>query len=65
MHSRYHARRLCGAFASLVTGSTVASELRSKEEAYKTYEDGIAQGSLPSVATTYGDGITNLSSDKI
>jgi len=42
-------------------GFDVASELRSKEEARKEYEDGIAQGSLSSLATTYRDGLTNLS----
>jgi Ca-activated chloride channel family protein len=42
-------------------GFDVASELRSREEARKEYEDGIAQGSLSSLATIYGDCITNLS----
>jgi hypothetical protein len=42
-------------------GFDVASELRSKEEARKEYEDGIAQGSLSSLATIYRDGVTNLS----
>ena len=42
-------------------GFDVASELRSKEEARKEYEDGIAQGSLSSLAAIYRDGVTNLS----
>jgi Ca-activated chloride channel family protein len=42
-------------------GFDVASQLRSKEEARKDYEDGIAQGSLSSLATIYRDGLTNLS----
>jgi Ca-activated chloride channel family protein len=42
-------------------GFDVASDLRSKEEACKTYEDGIAQGSLSSLASIYRDGVTNLS----
>jgi len=42
-------------------GFDVASELRSKEEARKEYEDGIAQGSLSSLATIYRDGVINLS----
>jgi len=42
-------------------GFDVASELRSKEEARKEYEDGITQGSLSSLATIYRDGLTNLS----
>jgi len=64
MHSRCHARRVCGAFASLVTDSTSRPNFARNEEAGKTYEDGIAQGSLSSLATIYGDGITNLSSTK-
>ena len=42
-------------------GFDVTSDLRSKEEARKEYEDGIAQGSLSSLASIYGDGLTNLS----
>jgi Ca-activated chloride channel family protein len=42
-------------------GFDVASDLRPKEEARRTYEDGIAQGSLSSLASIYGDGLTNLS----
>ena len=42
-------------------GFDVASNLRTKEEARAAYEDGIAQGSLSSLATIYGDGVTNLS----
>jgi Ca-activated chloride channel homolog len=42
-------------------GFDVASDLRSKEEARKEYEDGIAQGSLSSLASIYRDGLTNLS----
>jgi hypothetical protein len=42
-------------------GFKVASELRSRQEAGKEYEDGIAQGSLASLATIYRDGVTNLS----
>ena len=42
-------------------GFDVASDLRSKKEARKEYEDGIAQGSLSSLATIYRDGVTNLS----
>ena len=42
-------------------GFAVGSELRSKEEALQQYEDGIAQGSLSSLATIYRDGVTNLS----
>src|SRR5215472_15265856 len=42
-------------------GFDVASELRSKEEARTEYEDGIAQGSLSSLAAIYRDGLTNLS----
>jgi len=42
-------------------GFEVASDLRSKEEARKEYEDGIAQGSLSSLASIYRDGLTNLS----
>jgi Ca-activated chloride channel family protein len=41
-------------------GFDVASELRSREEARKEYEDGIAQGSLSSLAAIYRDGVTNL-----
>ena len=39
----------------------VASELRSRQEARKEYEDGIAQRSLSNLATIYRDGVTNLS----
>src|SRR5215813_12486868 len=42
-------------------GFDVASDLRSKEEARKEYEDGIAQGWLSSLASIYRDGLTNLS----
>jgi Ca-activated chloride channel family protein len=42
-------------------GFDVASDLRSKEEARKEYEDGIAQGALSSLASIYRDGLTNLS----
>jgi Ca-activated chloride channel family protein len=42
-------------------GFNIASELRPREEARKTYEEGIADGSLSSLAMTYGDGLTNLS----
>jgi len=42
-------------------GFDVASELRSRQEARKEYEDGIAPGSLSSLATIYRDGMTNPS----
>ena len=42
-------------------GFEVASDLRTREEARKEYEDGIAQGSLSSLASIYRDGLTNLS----
>ena len=42
-------------------GFSVASELLPTEEARKTYEQGIAAGSLSSMARQYGDGLVNLS----
>jgi Ca-activated chloride channel homolog len=42
-------------------GFDVASELRSREEARQTYEDGITEGSLSSLASIYRNGLTNLS----
>ena len=42
-------------------GFDIASALRSREEARKEYEDGIAQGALSSLAAIYRDGVTNLS----
>ncbi len=36
------------------------SELRRTEEAVKTYEQGIADGSLSTLARQYGDGVVNL-----
>ncbi len=42
------------------TGFTAHSELRPLEQATKMYEEGIAQGSLSTLARQYGDGIINL-----
>lgn len=41
-------------------GFEVRSELRAPEEAAKAYEQGIAAGSLASLARAYGDGLVNL-----
>jgi hypothetical protein len=36
------------------------SELKATEEAVKAYEEGIARGSLATLARAYGDGVVNL-----
>jgi len=41
-------------------GFDVRSELKETAEAVKAYEEGIARGSLSSLASDYGDGIVNL-----
>lgn len=41
-------------------GFEAHSELKPAEEALKTYEQGIADGSLATLARQYGDGIVNL-----
>jgi Ca-activated chloride channel homolog len=41
-------------------GFEAHSELRQTEEAVKTYEQGIADGSLSALARQYGDGLVNL-----
>jgi Ca-activated chloride channel family protein len=58
---RAAARGNVAAFSHSGDGFDVASDLRSKEEARKEYEGGIAQGSLSSLASIYRDGLTNLS----
>src|SRR6516225_34033 len=44
-------------FRISVEDFAIASELLPKDEARKTYEAGIAAGSLSSLAMTYGDGL--------
>src|SRR6185369_7582683 len=41
-------------------GFEAHSELRPTEDAVKTYEKGIADGSLSAMARLYGDGVMNL-----
>ncbi len=41
-------------------GFEAHSELRDTEEAVKAYEEGIARGSLATLARQYGDGVVNL-----
>ncbi len=41
-------------------GFEAHSELKKTEEAVKIYEDGIARGSLATLARYYGDGVVNL-----
>lgn len=41
-------------------GFEAHSELRATEEAVKAYEEGLAQGSLSTLARQYGDGVINL-----
>ena len=41
-------------------GFETHSELRDTEAAVKAYEEGIAQGSLATLARQYGDGVVNL-----
>jgi Ca-activated chloride channel family protein len=41
-------------------GFEAHSELKETEDAVKAYEDGIAQGSLSTLARQYGDGVINL-----
>src|SRR5580704_12708830 len=41
-------------------GFEAESELKETEAAVKAYEEGIAQGSLSTLARQYGDGVVNL-----
>lgn len=41
-------------------GFEAHSELKATEEAVKAYEEGLAQGSLATLARQYGDGVVNL-----
>ena len=41
-------------------GFDVQSELREADAARRTYEEGLAQGSLSTLAAQYGDGLVNL-----
>ncbi|HEY2012164.1 MAG TPA: VIT domain-containing protein, partial [Bryobacteraceae bacterium] len=41
-------------------GFEAHSELRETEEAVRAYEEGIAQGSLATLARQHGDGLVNL-----
>jgi Ca-activated chloride channel homolog len=41
-------------------GFEAHSELKATEAAVKAYEEGIAQGSLSTLARQYGDGVVNL-----
>src|SRR2546427_1012954 len=41
-------------------GFEAHSELKETEEAVKAYEEGIARGSLATLARAYGDGVVNL-----
>ncbi len=48
------------AFRITGEGFEVHSELKQTEEAVKTYEEGLAAGSLSTLARQYGDGTVNL-----
>ena len=48
------------AFRITGEGFEAHSELQQTEEAVKTYEQGIADGSLSALARQYGDGVVNL-----